>query len=162
VITFNADEVFEMAEQIERNGAGFYRKAAGLAPGKPAADLLLDLAKAEEDHQQTFAHMRSQLSANERAETAFDPQGEGALYLHAMVQGRIFNFKAVPADKLTGAESLEDILRIAIELEKDSILFYYTLRKMVPEEAGKARIHDIIDQEVGHIATLSKRMAQAV
>ena len=28
MITFNADEVFEMAEQIERNGAAFYRKAA--------------------------------------------------------------------------------------------------------------------------------------
>jgi rubrerythrin len=160
VITFNADEVFEMAEQIERNGAGFYRKAAGLAPGKTASALLLDLAKDEDEHEETFAQMRSQLSAAERAETNFDPEGEGALYLHAMVQGRIFNFKAVPADKLTGAESLQDILRIAIELEKDSILFYYTLRKMVPEEAGKARIHDIIDQEVGHIAKLSKRMAQ--
>jgi len=27
-IPFNADEVFEMAEQIERNGARFYRAAA--------------------------------------------------------------------------------------------------------------------------------------
>ena len=27
-VTFNADEVFEMAEQIERNGAKFYRAAA--------------------------------------------------------------------------------------------------------------------------------------
>ena len=25
---FNADEVFEMAEKIEKNGADFYRKAA--------------------------------------------------------------------------------------------------------------------------------------
>jgi rubrerythrin len=161
VITFNADEIFEMAEQIERNGAGFYRKAASLAPGKPAAELLLDLATDEDEHEQTFARMRSQLSADERAQTNFDPEGEGALYLHAMVQGRVFNFKAVPAERLTEAQSLQDILRIAIELEKDSILFYYMLGKMVPEEAGKARIHDIIDQEVGHIATLSKKMAQA-
>ena len=28
-IVFNADEVFETAAQIERNGAAFYRKAAG-------------------------------------------------------------------------------------------------------------------------------------
>ena len=27
-ITFNADEIFEMAEEIERNAAGFYRQAA--------------------------------------------------------------------------------------------------------------------------------------
>ncbi len=25
---FNADEIFEIAEQIERNGAAFYRRAA--------------------------------------------------------------------------------------------------------------------------------------
>ena len=27
-ITFNADEIFEMAEEMERNGAWFYRRAA--------------------------------------------------------------------------------------------------------------------------------------
>ena len=27
-ITFNANEIFEMAEEMERNGARFYRKAA--------------------------------------------------------------------------------------------------------------------------------------
>ncbi len=26
---FNADEIFEMAEQIEKNGAAFYRKMGG-------------------------------------------------------------------------------------------------------------------------------------
>ena len=33
-IDFNADEVFEIAEQIERNGAKFYRNVAekGLQP----------------------------------------------------------------------------------------------------------------------------------
>ena len=28
MITFNADEILEMAQRIERNGAAFYRKAA--------------------------------------------------------------------------------------------------------------------------------------
>ena len=32
VIPFSADEVFEMAEQIERNGAKFYRAAAKKLP----------------------------------------------------------------------------------------------------------------------------------
>ena len=33
MITFNPDEIFEMAEQIERNGAKFYRKAAERTAG---------------------------------------------------------------------------------------------------------------------------------
>ena len=39
---FNADEVFEMAEQIERNGGKFYRAAAKKFP--EVSKLLLNLA----------------------------------------------------------------------------------------------------------------------
>ena len=39
---FNADEVFEMAEQIEVNGARFYRAAAEKFPA--LSEMLLDLA----------------------------------------------------------------------------------------------------------------------
>ena len=48
-IPFNADEVFEMAEQIERNGGMFYRAAADKFPA--VRELLLKLAKWEDDHE---------------------------------------------------------------------------------------------------------------
>jgi len=43
-ITFNADEIFEIAEEIERNGAKFYRDAAQNAKNASIKELLLDLA----------------------------------------------------------------------------------------------------------------------
>ena len=43
-ITFNADEVFEMAEQIERNGAKFYREAATKTSDRQTKDMFLRLA----------------------------------------------------------------------------------------------------------------------
>ena len=52
---FNADEVFEMAEQIEVNGARFYRASADKFPA--LKELLLELAAMEDDHQKTFAAM---------------------------------------------------------------------------------------------------------
>jgi hypothetical protein len=39
---FNADEILEMAEQIERNGARFYRKAAELVKDAAVSKLLQD------------------------------------------------------------------------------------------------------------------------
>ena len=60
---FNADEVFEMAEQIERNGARFYRTAAEKFP--EVNPLLLELAAMEDKHEKTFAAMRSELSGTE-------------------------------------------------------------------------------------------------
>ena len=52
---FNADETFEIAEQIERNGAEFYKKAADLAPDDAARDLFLELTAMEERHEKKIA-----------------------------------------------------------------------------------------------------------
>ena len=43
-ITFNANEIFEMAEEIERNGAKFYRKAAQNTSDNQTKQMLLDMA----------------------------------------------------------------------------------------------------------------------
>jgi len=48
---FNADEIFEMAEQIERNGASFYRKSAESIDDPAEKKLLLDLAAMEDEHE---------------------------------------------------------------------------------------------------------------
>ena len=79
---FNADEVFEMAEEIERNGAKFYRAAA-----EKFGDLkgvFLGLATMEDEHIKTFANMRSELSAGEQESVVFDPDGAAQMYPKVM------------------------------------------------------------------------------
>jgi rubrerythrin len=78
-ITFNAEEIYTMAEQIERNGADFYRKAAEGASDEEIAQMLLDLAAMEDEHERTFSQMKAALADDERVATAFDPENEGAL-----------------------------------------------------------------------------------
>ena len=90
-IDFNADEVFEMAEQIERNGAKFYRKAADKTSDAATKQELLDLAEMEDQHEKTFAAMRSELSGPEMAVTVFDPEGDAGRYLRAMADGHVFD-----------------------------------------------------------------------
>jgi rubrerythrin len=158
-IDFSADEIFEMAEEIERNGARFYRKAAGGIEETHSHQLLLDLAAMEDEHERLFASMRKDLSRQERATDVFDPYGEAALYLKAMADGAVFNLKKDPSEELTGDESMEDILRTAIGLEKDSIVFYLGMKEMVPERLGKPRIESIIKEEMKHVADLSSALA---
>ena len=160
MITFNAAEVYEMAEQIERNGAAFYAKAASQTDNAKAAEMLRQLARMEQDHEKTFAEMKGKLGGSEKADATFDVEGEGARYLDAMVAGKVFDPSGAPAEKLTGAESLADIFKTAIGLEKDSIVFYLWIKELVPASHGQARIDDIINQEMGHITTLSVELAE--
>jgi rubrerythrin len=149
---FNADEIFEMAEQIERNGALFYRKAAESIADPAEKRLLLDLAEMEDEHEKTFADLRKGLSEKEKTATVFDPEGEAALYLRALADTRVF------FEKKIDPSSMEEILKEAILAEKDSIVFYLGMKEIVPENAGKTKIDAIIKEEMGHIKLLSSKL----
>ena len=155
---FNADEILAMAEQIERNGARFYRRAAGLVKDVEVSKLLQELATWEDGHQQAFASMRHILKERERQPTTFDPEDETSLYLRAMADGHVFDVRVDPVDKLTGKESARDILSLAIGQEKDSIIFYLGIRDMVSEVMGKDKIDEIIREEMRHIGFLNKHI----
>ncbi|MBA7695461.1 hypothetical protein ES703_104089 [subsurface metagenome] len=104
-ITFNANEIFEMAEEIERNGAKFYRQAAEKAADKETKQMLLDMADMEGGHLKIFEEMRSQLSGQERGWTIFDPDNQSVLYLQEMADARGYEGKITPAKELTGTNS---------------------------------------------------------
>jgi len=150
---FNADEIFEMAEQIERNGASFYRKSAELIADPAAKKLLLDIAAMEDEHEKTFADLRAGLYEKEKVTTVFDPEGEISLYLRALADTRVFFEK-----KIDNTSSIKDIFKEAILAEKDSIVFYMGMKDMVPENLGKAKIDAIIKEEMTHIKLLGKAL----
>ena len=54
-VPISADEVFEMACQIERDGAEFYRRARDKASDPWAAEMLTGLADMEVEHEKTLA-----------------------------------------------------------------------------------------------------------
>jgi rubrerythrin len=153
---FNADEVFEMAEQIEKNGAKFYRNAAGKFP--ELKQLLTDLAAMEDKHLKTFQSMRSELSGTEASPPVFDPEGEAQMYLQVMADEHIFDIKADPSEKLASVEKPEDLLKMAIGIERDSIAFYVGLKESVSQRAGKDNVEAIIKEEVKHVAVLKQKL----
>ena len=157
-ITFNAFEIFEMAEQIERNGVKFYRKAAEGISDRDARQMLLELADMEAEHEKTFTDMRKQLSEEARELRVFDPENEMALYLQVMASGHVFDLRKDPSEQLSGTETVEDILKLAINAEKDSIVFYLGLKDFVPVKAGKDKVEAIIKEEMSHIAVLNRRL----
>ena len=156
--SFNAEEMFEMAERIERNGATFYRAAADAISDAAVRRRLVALAAWEDEHEQTFAAMRAQLSAEERTPTVFDPDAQSSLYLTAMADRRVFDLSLEPGRVLTGTETVTQILQAALGREKDSVVFYTGMLNFVPKRLGKDRIQAIIREEMEHIALLGKEL----
>jgi rubrerythrin len=149
---FTANDVFEMAEQLERNGARFYRNAAKNAGDPEANTFLIRLAEMEDAHEKTFAFLRSNLSEKGKAATIFDPQHESALYLRALADTKVFFEKEIDLS------SMREILKAAILAEKDSIVFYLGMKDLVPDKLGKDELDKIIKEEMGHIRILSKEL----
>jgi rubrerythrin len=152
IYDFTVDDVFEMAEQLERNGHQFYREAAQNTDNPEYKKLLVELAEMEVQHEKTFVDLRSELSGNEKTSTVFDPQNESALYLRALADTKVFFEKEIDFS------SKKSVLKAAILAEKDSIVFYLGIKEMVPEKYGKDKLDEIIKEEMGHIKILSKEL----
>ena len=150
---FNVADIFEMAEQIERNGAVFYKKAAGNTTEPQAKEFFLFMSGIEAQHEKTFVKMKAQLTERESTPTVFDPENESVLYLRALADTRVFSeVKEVPS-------SMKGILNMAIDAEKNSIAFYVGMRELVPDKRGKERLANIIKEEQSHIVLLCKKLA---
>jgi len=152
---YNANDILEMAIQIEKNGAVFYRRAAQTISDATHKQLLLDLADMEDQHEQTFSDMQAALTEEEKKSTAFDPDEEAGMYLKALADTRVFFEKEMPGE----SAAMKDILKEAILAEKDSIVFYLGMKDFVPEKFGKNRVEKIIKEEMSHIKLLSNQLA---
>jgi len=60
---------------------------------------------------------------------------------------------------LKGQETAENILKIALGIERDSIAYYTGLKEYVPVKAGKDKVEDVIREEIKHIVILSEKLA---
>ncbi|MCK5507113.1 MAG: ferritin family protein [Desulfobacterales bacterium] len=163
---FNADEIFEIAEQIERNGIRFYELVAKSINNASARKFFLSLSAMEAEHEKTFISLRANLTDKEKEKTIFDPEGESALYLRTLADNRVFFEKDI-ADILSHKNQPEKdfikiILDYAIGAEKDSIVFYLGMKDLVPENLGKKKIAEIIKEEMSHIRLLGKELGAIV
>lgn len=156
-VTFNAFEVFEIAEHIEQNGAKFYSKAAKLFDAVDIRKVFLELVTWETTHQELFKDMRKQLY--EQSGKVADYRAEGILSAPKVMAGlAVFGIRPNPSDELTGKETVTDVLKRAIEKEKDSIVYYTGLKDFVESQNGRNQIDDIIKEEMRHIRILNESL----
>jgi rubrerythrin len=155
-ISFYPDEILEMAVHIERNGARFYRQAAQGAQDAEVRELLRGLADMEEKHENFFVNMRANLGKDE---INYNADEQNSLYLKSWADGQVFDLKSDPVKRIKDQKNMEGILKVPIELEKESILFYLGMKNGVNNKTYRDRIEEIIKEEMKHIVSLSAQLS---
>ena len=153
-IRFNAEEIIEIAIQIEKNGRSFYLHAAEIESDKKMISFFKKLAAMEEQHIKIFEQFRKNLSETEKEIQVYDPDEQVSLYLKVMADAHGGEGNPEITKTLTGKESINEILNIALALEKQSILFYIGLVDFISHKQGRDKINAIIDEEKKHVAQL--------
>jgi rubrerythrin len=157
-IQFSADEILATAERIEENGVAFYAAGCDAVSDPEAKTLLRHLSSWEVAHVEIFKAMRHALTAEERTPTVFDPDDQMAMYLQSMADRTVFTAKMNPGEMFGPEPELRHILKLALEREKDAVVFYSGIRDMVPARLGRDKIDGIIREEVSHVAMLEKHL----
>lgn len=163
-VELNVFEVLEIAEQIEQNGAEFYRKAAGIFDESEISGLFLRLANWEMKHKKIFNLMKKQLAATNNG-TGKHRTNETLPEQKAMAALAVFGIRQEPSDEFNKSKSKVDIIKRAIEKEKDSVVFYSGLKDFAYAGIAEEKIDNIIKEELRHIKILNKlveRMATAL
>ena len=155
---YKAFEILLIAEQIERNGAAFYRKAAELFDEQKLRDLFFHLADWEVEHEKTFAEMKREVSEEMNEVRFFNADDYMSANPQVMAGLAAFAIRPDPAEELRGLEGREEILKNALKKEEDTIVFYRGLKGFTRGAAAKEKIKEIIKEEKKHIGILGQSL----
>ena len=156
---FNAYEILEIAEQVERNGVKFYHQTAHLFDDSHLREVLDEQGRWCAKHISIYARMRKRFSERTGEFGTFDPDNYALSNPRIMAELAVFADKPGSPGKLTGSESEQEILKEAIRRRKDAIVFYSGLGDFTRDRHANEVLAEIIREEKRHISILNDRLA---
>jgi len=152
---FTACEVVDVAVELERMGAEFYSQVARFTQDDERRKLFERLAECERQHEQRFRELYQVLKQC-APDTPESYPGEWQSYVRALVTSRTV-LKKEAIEQLAKSGSIEEILKFAVQLEKDSILLYEALLSYVPENE-RSKVEQLIADEREHLSCVLNLM----
>jgi rubrerythrin len=150
-VGFSGSDVVELGIQIEKNGMDFYNGVASNSKSKKAVEVFKYLAGEEAKHIIAFEKLLKQVEIETPPETY---AGEYYDYLKVLSEMHVFTKKNKGKEVAKQVKSDIQALDMAMGFERDSILLFYEMQKLVYKE-DFAVIDSPIKQEQEHLTTLS-------
>jgi len=155
---FNADEIFAIGVEIEKNGRRFYLLTADKTDDEDLEKILKSLAEWESHHIELFDKLRRDLPAEAKQENIYDPDNQIHLYLKATADNHIFVKNSSMEALVEKCSTPTEILLVALQFEKDSVVFYSSMKNAVRDDLGKPQIDKLITEELNHIARVNHQL----
>jgi rubrerythrin len=154
-------EGLRIAIEIERRGFIFYQKAWNKLKNQQAKMLFKTLMGEEENHLRIFTDFFAQIEVRKEAHFAeYLYDEEASRYLTVLVESHVF-----PAEKdaeriIDELSTVENIVKLALGAEKDSILLYDEMAKASKFEDAKAIFLKLKAEEQRHVIEISTKFKQ--
>ena len=142
---FEIKEIIDLALQIEQNGEKIYRNALRHVANPAISTVLEKLADEELNHIEWFASLKESIQS-----TTDDPElvEMGKTILKGVLGTQAFSLKDINFSKIS---RINDLLKLAIEFERDTILFYEMIRPLLDHPEEMDHLNKIIAEENQHI-----------
>ncbi len=149
---FAGSEIVELGIQIEKNGRDFYNALVEQLKNQKAKETFKYLAGEEEKHIAVFQNILDSVHKYEPPESY---PGEYFAYMNALARDYVFTQKDKGREIAKNVKGDKEAINLGIGFEKDSIIFYVGMKKVVPEYDHKI-VDKLITQEQDHLRQMSE------
>lgn len=158
---FNDLEAIKIAIDIEKRGERFYTAAANKLQDSEVKKMLLDLAQQEKDHADTFERLYSSaIGSKDKFDDTYLFEPQISAYLTAMVQTAVFPSDEKLDEIMENINKVEDVLKLGIQAEKDSILFYTEMIMYSKLVEAKEAFRRLLKEEKVHLVDLQTKLLE--
>lgn len=148
---FQAAELVKMAIKDEETGMAFYKALAEKTNIEALKEGFSEIAEQERHHAAIFQDMLASLKDVKIQERH---EGEYEGFVNALLESRAFPGPEKAKEMAFKINSREGI-DIAMRMEKDTLLFYEEMNKLIPQTHTKF-INDIMEEERNHLTQLTE------
>ncbi|MCU0575076.1 MAG: ferritin family protein [Syntrophobacteraceae bacterium] len=152
---FNATEVFRIATEIKDRCIAFYQKAQGVIQDSKVKELFESLVREETEHKLKIENMRARVPGGAWTPSVSDPEQELDLYIRMMAEEHLLSSVGDMDAQLAQVKTARDALKLALRLEKDSVIFFLGMQEATCEGQDRDLLALLIKEEQDHVRRLS-------
>lgn len=147
---FTISDIIDLAIRIEKNGSNTYKKAMAEVSDPLLSSMLDRLANDESEHENRFESLKKEIRPS-AIDPALDEMGRSML--EGVLGDQAFSISEADFSRI---DNLKELLKLSIEFEKDTIIFYEMIGAFLEDEDTLKILTEIIDEENRHVLLLTE------